>query len=971
MLKIFKINIYILVLLLTTWLSTEEGMTQVRSGAAFLKMMPGARIQSMAGAATAMFDDPHAVFANPAAAAHFREWEWSAGYTKWIADISNASFIYGRRIPAPWSRDFRVGFGLLYQGTSSFNNNLNVLPEASASDVVASISLGQPLSFISDILSVGTNIKYMNSILAQYSASSIIFDYGIMAKSAPVKIGKSMRGVFSLGAAITQNGPDLTFIQMGTPLPQTIRFGGAAYLGLKNNVKMLLSADYVSVKDEDPFLSIGSEFRLNRLLAVNAGYDFGSELFNKITLGASIRLDDVSLPVGDAFPGKHNAFRIDVATLDGSEFFTRTYRGTVTHFASRPEPFKLVTPVRGDSITSSNVMLRWQQAREKDIFDNVTYRVLVDRDSVAIARIINACDRNPELYLGLLENPLIMNKETTDNFLPMGISEGGDYYWTVAAVDKDQQVRFSSGENAISNFTVTRSDIELRDIQFDYNPYITMDDYHGLLKVKVRNNGDHSAHNLTIRLQDDVEQLDYNIETLAFSGDEIPMSGNRVEDLTIVELLPGELREVEMEWRTTLLGRHKISAQIDPDGQINELNRLNNSMQKSFYTVPKGSFSAVDETPIVSTASKIVETPLITKIAFEKNSTILNSLYVDQKGRLPVLRILAERLRKNPQLSIQLEGVADSNSNETNTALADSRAEAVKNSLMQMDVLADQINIAPGRVLSARMLPPDSADAEMLRQERRYVEISAPAAGEAILFRPVEERETTIEKAAIQFSSDVASAISFSSGEALFVSNEGQAKQYLNLENKNSTGKVSWRLPPDMSPDWLDQDIDYSMSIQDSLGRSFQTSIKTMRLKQQSETKHHVISVPLQFGEKEPPSEAVWHHVLETAVEILQDSTMRVRVEGHACAIGANDVNQKLSTTRAIYFDQKIRDYLKSGRDKFSADAFLRIDRPVGFGEARPLVLQESIKNAISGSFLDRQLSRRIELVFYKAGDKF
>jgi hypothetical protein len=69
----------------------EKGSAQIYAGSAFLKTLPGARIQSMAGASAAVLDDPHTVFANAGTAGFLREWQWAAGYSKRIADISNVS----------------------------------------------------------------------------------------------------------------------------------------------------------------------------------------------------------------------------------------------------------------------------------------------------------------------------------------------------------------------------------------------------------------------------------------------------------------------------------------------------------------------------------------------------------------------------------------------------------------------------------------------------------------------------------------------------------------------------------------------------------------------------------------------------------------------------------------------------------------------------------------------------------------
>ncbi len=947
---------------------------QVRSGAAFLKMLPGARVQSMAGAATAVLDDPNSVFANPAAAAFFRDWVWSAGYTKWIADISNASFIYGRQIPMPWSRETRFGIGLIYQGTSAFTNDDVALPEASASDLSVSLSYGQPLTFLSNNLSLGGNFKYVKSLLAQYSAGGFVYDFGFMAKTSPIALGKKFQGVFSFGAAMTQNGGDLTFVQVGTPLPQTMRAGLAFYRGAEKGTRMLLSADYVSVRDEKPYISIGGEFAIGRYLAVNAGYDFGSDLFKKMTFGLGVRLDDAATAVGEAFPGKHNAFRLDFATLDESEFFSRTYRGTATHYSSQPEPFRLATPANGDSVYQSNVVLRWKAARELGVFDNIVYHVLVDRDSSSLAHIISAYDENPELFWALLKSPLVLNKETRETSVPLGLSSGGDYYWTVAAIDADQQVRFGATESgAIARFGVRRSDIELKDIRFEYSPYITMDDYQGIIKIVLQNNGDLTMRNVHLRVRDDVERLDFNIEALVFAGREAPLPENRVHDFTVAEIKPGEQKQVEMEWRTMLLGRHKIYAEIDPNVELSELNRANNRFEKSFYTIPKGNFSARDEAPVIKTSSILFETPLITQITFDRQSAEVREEYIKQESRLPVLSIVARRLRENPTLSIRLEGFADPNSNEHNVELADRRANAVKKKLVELGARSEQIQVLPGRVLSDRLLPHDAADAEMLREERRYVEISASIENRRILLRPIQYRDVRIDNSEVYFSSDVASAISLQEGALVCAAGSVRTKQKIALANPKMASNFSWRLSADAAKKWLDKEIEYSLSIRDSLGRSFQSAPKLMQLQEEAVQERRIVAVPYRFGETEPPTDFYWQRLLHYAEKIMQDSSMHVRIEGYACAIGAESVNLKLSQERARRFDRALRQYIKSNKKEFADDILDRFAAPVGFGESKPLTIEQNDSDVQLGdnsTSLGRKLNRRVQVVFFKDNEK-
>ena len=52
---------------------------QVMSGAAFLRSLPGSRLQAMASSATAGLDGIHSFYANPGTIGFMREFQWSAG----------------------------------------------------------------------------------------------------------------------------------------------------------------------------------------------------------------------------------------------------------------------------------------------------------------------------------------------------------------------------------------------------------------------------------------------------------------------------------------------------------------------------------------------------------------------------------------------------------------------------------------------------------------------------------------------------------------------------------------------------------------------------------------------------------------------------------------------------------------------------------------------------------------------------
>ena len=376
--------------ILLVLLSAHMVFGQIRAGAAFLKMLPGGRLQSMAASHTAVLDEPHAIFANPGATGFLREWQLAATYTKWLADVYNASLIMGKGVRTPWSQRTRFAIGLLYQGVPEFNSTNQNIASASANDMVASLSVGQPLSLISDNISVGSSLKYLRSKLDNFDADAWMVDVGLNARTHRFGLGNSLfpHGIFSAGIALSHVGQDLTFDRVGTPLPRTFRGGLAFIMGTHDGMQLLFSSEYYKVKDEDGAVSVGTELTLNRTISFNGGIDFGADLLKEFSFGASFRLDDINTVFGSDLPGRNKALRLDFASLDDVDFFNRTYRGTASHYPIHPEGFQFLNYCNDDTVLTDNITLKWESSRDPDLFDDVEYALLVDKDRSKLEQLI-------------------------------------------------------------------------------------------------------------------------------------------------------------------------------------------------------------------------------------------------------------------------------------------------------------------------------------------------------------------------------------------------------------------------------------------------------------------------------------------------------------------------------------------------------------------------------------------------------
>jgi len=946
---------------------------QIRSGAAFLKMLPGARLQAMAASHTGGLDEAYALYANPGATGFLREWQWSATYTKWIADVYNASFLYGRNFRTPWSRKTCAALGILYYGVPGFDSSDRAAPNASANDVIASLSLGQPLT---TNIALGGDIKYLKSTLAQYNASAWVFDVGLLARTPRFSLGNPLfeYGILSAGIAVTQLGQDLKFDRVGTPLPRTWRAGAAFYAGTHNGFQLQMLADYHKVKDEEGGFGIGAELSWRQLFSLNGGYDFNSDLMSHVSLGACIRLDDISLSENYILPGRNNALQFDWATLDEGEFFSRTYRGSVKHFPIGPENFGFVEPAMDDSVTSASVVLRWEQTQDPDLYDDIRYTLLLDQDSTKLAQIISLYDNKDtdKFFSALSDSSFWLNEELqVDSFQVKNLT-GRHYYWAVFASDLNRHIRFAEkGGRRIAHFYIPYPDIEIQDIEFEYSPWIAHDDYHGEFKISFTNKGDLAARDFSIALYDSTVGPYRSISGEDESEEPVArwLAERRIETLK-----PGETQTIQIPWHTSLLGPHQIVALADTRQKVIESDETNNEYREIFYTIPKGTFASDDTVTILAVSEVSIDMPIITEICFDPNSTAVKPEYLHKTIFDPPIATLAARLKENRHLKMSLKGFADPNSGETDIALANRRATAVRDSLIQFGVNADQIQILPGEVLPKTRVPTNPQDAKWIFEERRYVKITTDQAGEEVLFQPVLHTDKEEVSIPVRFRSQIKCTVPIDQGW-VFCFDEDLRDSVSIRHSKHQLdvqGDIEWIPARSGVSPWLYKNIGYYVSLTDTLGRTFRTHERRTYLSQSVLEREHRLAFPLKFAQLEPLYNFYWSRIVDQIIKLQTDPNRRMRFTGHACAIGPEEINERLSKKRANRFHEEFINYVKKRHQEYFSQILERLNPPEGFGEYNPLSVErvngERILIGDNTKPLGRKLNRRIELIFSTIG---
>lgn len=876
---------------------------QVRAGAAYLKVQPSVRYQGMAGALTAAIDEVQAFYANPAATGFSREWQWSAAYTRWVADIYSLSANIGRQFRMPWSRRFGAAFGLCYQGVRPFDSTKGRQASVSASDVLAVLSVASPLALLSPHVAIGANFKYLRSDLMTHAAGAEMFDVGMMWCSPRIGLkGPFEYGLLSAGIAADHLGAPLTFQGEKTPLPRTLRAGLGLHLGAHEGLQVQVTGDYHWVRDEVGRLCLGAELAWGYRLAVRTGYEFNDRLLSKLSAGMSLRLDDRVPLAGNVLSGRNRALRLDVGGLEANELFDVASRAGVHHYTIGPERFELLQPLPHDTLRSMEAVLRWQAARDPDLFDQVRYLLVVERvtgiaaERSELARLLavlakkdielkNAVEAFGQSFL-IMSDSLFAEDSPTyrAGFLPPG-----DYLWTVFAYDRDQHWRVAA--QRMWPFHVVAPDIEVVNISFEPDPWITESDTQGVVTVNLRNNGFWTAEKVTLTV------------TAAQGGS--LSTPDTVWKGALHRLAPHTDQSVAFTWLTARPGLHHFQAEahlFDGNGRLlAEHDTLNNRSTASFYTIPKGRVAIPDTVPAFFFPLVSQQVPLVTKVFFDFQSAVVPSEYYRPSDWFYApLDTLAKRVIRRPEVVLRIEGFCDAVNGEP-LDLARKRAMAVRQILLDLGVRGEQVPIDSVHWA----VSPDKKITQNagVHQERRNVRIRAFRQGSDIAeleviapvsFRCLHEPPVPLP---VVFANTVKGVVPARCGVLR-----------LSSDALNDSIPAGYALPPgdslrwpltESDTVWVHREVTYTLALTDTLDRHFRTRGKRVYLAPKGS--HLPIVVGLaEFNDPQPFPIVPWKNLLhELGMRLRYAPTMYFRFVGHACGITPRSVNNAFSRLRA------------------------------------------------------------------------
>lgn len=334
-----------LILVLTTIISVvnipSHATTNVgTAGAQFLKIGPGARVDSLGGAFSAIANDVTTIYWNPAGLSQLEKVSFSDTHTIWLADVRYNYLAFA----IPVEHVGTLGASVTFLNVPDTEITTLAQPDGtglwySAWDTAVSLAYARQLYHEESgaRLSIGINTKYIHQQIHRESATGVAIDVGTLYHTGwrSLRIGMSFS---NFGPEMRFSGPDLETgaeeagderiadyhpypdttnpsrkAELETieyPLPTNFRIG-IAYDLINNETNLLtIALDGNHPNDNSERLNFGLEYWYRKTAAIRAGY--------KLRLGTD-RLDDeegITLGFGTHLKFSKTMLSLDYAYAD-------------------------------------------------------------------------------------------------------------------------------------------------------------------------------------------------------------------------------------------------------------------------------------------------------------------------------------------------------------------------------------------------------------------------------------------------------------------------------------------------------------------------------------------------------------------------------------------------------------------------------------------------------------------------------
>ncbi|RKU27293.1 hypothetical protein C6497_11110 [Candidatus Poribacteria bacterium] len=310
------------------------------AGAQFLKIGPGARVDSLGGTFGAIANDVTTIYWNPAGLSQLEKTSFSDTHTLWIADIQYNYLAFA----TPIENVGTLGASVTFLNVPDIEITTLAKPDGtglmySAWDSAVSLAYSRQL-YEKDSgakLSFGINTKYIHQQIHREKATGVALDVGTLYHTGwrSLRIGMSFS---NFGPEMSFSGPDLeTGVEeagdernaeylpfpdtsnparkaelktIEYPLPANFRLGVAYDLIDSDDNLLTIALDGNHPNDNSERLNFGMEYWYKRMAAIRAGY--------KLRLGPD-RVDDqegITLGLGINLKFSETTLSLDYAYAD-------------------------------------------------------------------------------------------------------------------------------------------------------------------------------------------------------------------------------------------------------------------------------------------------------------------------------------------------------------------------------------------------------------------------------------------------------------------------------------------------------------------------------------------------------------------------------------------------------------------------------------------------------------------------------
>ncbi len=226
------------------------------TGAQFLKIGVGARPVGMGSCFIAVADDANTAYWNPSGFSQIKGGELTTMYLSWFEGINYGYIGYAQAC----GKNLGVGGALTYLTTGD-------IPQTSIVGEGKGAFKGEDIAFIFSIgkrfyekISLGNNIKIIQQKIDSETANGYAFDLGML-----YHISQNT----NLGLVVQNIGSKIKFVAESDNLPLNWKVGVACKL---LNRKLIVALDINFPIDQKVSEYVGTEYWLNDLIAMRAGY---------------------------------------------------------------------------------------------------------------------------------------------------------------------------------------------------------------------------------------------------------------------------------------------------------------------------------------------------------------------------------------------------------------------------------------------------------------------------------------------------------------------------------------------------------------------------------------------------------------------------------------------------------------------------------------------------------------------------